>query len=314
MGTGSLGSRVWSGPAITVIGIDVPSVDNALNAVSPYARAKLNVRVHPSRTPQEAQAAVVEHLRQAMPFGLQLDVEALETGHGFAAQTDSPAVGAASAAWSAAWGAETVMAGGGGSIPLVSSLAEAVPRREILLGGDDGRLRQHPRARTSASCSTSSRRPTLAIADLFGRLGRAASVSGAERRGRRARPGVVAARLLDLIERVGNKVPHPAIMFLALCIGVILLSQVLAWVGRLSATYEVVKPPAAEVEPSHVAGSTLPGRDAAGRAAGRRRLRGRRPRPSRSRACSPPTASATCSPRSCPTSWASPRWGSSSSS
>ena len=44
------------------------------------------------------------------------------------------------------------------------------------------------------------------------------------------KPGVV-ARTLDLIERVGNKVPHPAIMFLALCIGVIVLSQVLAWVG-----------------------------------------------------------------------------------
>ena len=34
-GTGDLGSRLWSGPAITVTGIDVPSVDDALNAVSP---------------------------------------------------------------------------------------------------------------------------------------------------------------------------------------------------------------------------------------------------------------------------------------
>ncbi len=47
LGTGGLGSRVWSGPAITVTGIDVPSVENALNAVSPRARAKLNLRVHP---------------------------------------------------------------------------------------------------------------------------------------------------------------------------------------------------------------------------------------------------------------------------
>ncbi len=44
IGTGDLGSRVWMGPAITVIGIDVPSVDDAVNAVSPYARAKLSVR------------------------------------------------------------------------------------------------------------------------------------------------------------------------------------------------------------------------------------------------------------------------------
>ncbi len=48
-------------------------------------------------------------------------------------------------------------------------------------------------------------------------------------------------RFLDVIERVGNKVPHPAIMFLALCVGVIVLSQLLAWAG-VSATYEVARP------------------------------------------------------------------------
>jgi aminobenzoyl-glutamate transport protein len=70
------------------------------------------------------------------------------------------------------------------------------------------------------------------------------------------RPGVI-ARTLNFIERVGNKVPHPAIMFLALCIGVILLSQVLAWIG-VSATYEVVEPPPQEVSADYVGGSTLP--------------------------------------------------------
>ena len=58
MGTGDLGSRIWSGPAITITGIDVPSVDNALNAVSPYARAKINMRVHPAQDALEAQAAL----------------------------------------------------------------------------------------------------------------------------------------------------------------------------------------------------------------------------------------------------------------
>ena len=58
VGTGGLGSRVWSGPAITVTGIDVPSVDKAVNAVSPYARATLNVRIHPEQDAGEAQQAV----------------------------------------------------------------------------------------------------------------------------------------------------------------------------------------------------------------------------------------------------------------
>ncbi|HSO05086.1 MAG TPA: AbgT family transporter, partial [Candidatus Limnocylindrales bacterium] len=68
----------------------------------------------------------------------------------------------------------------------------------------------------------------------------------------------VIARTLAVIERVGNKVPHPAIMFLALCIGVIVLSQLMAWVG-VSATYEVVRPPEQLVDAIDVGGSSLPG-------------------------------------------------------
>jgi aminobenzoyl-glutamate transport protein len=64
-------------------------------------------------------------------------------------------------------------------------------------------------------------------------------------------------RVLGGIERVGNKVPHPAIMFLALCIGVIVLSQLMAWAG-VGATYQVVEPPAQSVESIYVGGSTLP--------------------------------------------------------
>ncbi len=64
-------------------------------------------------------------------------------------------------------------------------------------------------------------------------------------------------RLLGGIERVGNKVPHPAIMFLALCIGVIVLSQLMAWAG-VGATYQVVRPPDQSVEAIDVGGSTLP--------------------------------------------------------
>ena len=73
IGTGGLGSRVWSGPAITVTGIDVPSVDGAVNAVSPYARAVMNVRVHPGQDAVEAQNAVIEHLRAVRPFGIELE-------------------------------------------------------------------------------------------------------------------------------------------------------------------------------------------------------------------------------------------------
>jgi aminobenzoyl-glutamate transport protein len=73
---------------------------------------------------------------------------------------------------------------------------------------------------------------------------------------RAAGPGFV-ERALETIERVGNKVPHPALLFLALCVGVIVLSQLMAWIG-VSATYEVVRPPAQSIEVIDLDGA-LPG-------------------------------------------------------
>ena len=167
-GTGGLGSRVWSGPAITVIGIDVPSVDGALNAVSPRSRAILNVRVHPEQDAVEAQAAVIEHLRAVQPFGIELDVQAGATGNGFAAKTSGPAYAAAREVWPATWGADLVLAGGGGSIPIVSALAAAAPAAEMLLvGTTDGFANIHgPNERLILD---EFEKATIAEADFFTR-------------------------------------------------------------------------------------------------------------------------------------------------
>ena len=40
------------------IGIDITPVDDALNAVNAYARAKINTRVHPAQDADEAQAVM----------------------------------------------------------------------------------------------------------------------------------------------------------------------------------------------------------------------------------------------------------------
>jgi cysteinylglycine-S-conjugate dipeptidase len=135
LGSGPLPDRVWSGAAITVIGIDVPSVDGAVNAVSPYARARLNVRVHPEQDAAEAQAAVIRHLEAAKPFGIPLEASGGDTGNGFAAATTGPAYEAAFSAFEAAWGSEPKLIGTGGSIPLVKALSDAAPEAEILLYG-----------------------------------------------------------------------------------------------------------------------------------------------------------------------------------
>ena len=112
-----------------------------------------------------------------MPYGITLEVTAGATGNGFAARTSSPAYEAARAAWSAAWGAETVMAGSGGSIPLVSALATAAPTPTSCSSGTtDGYANIHgPNERVLLD---EFEKATLADADFFGRL----AAAGAEPR------------------------------------------------------------------------------------------------------------------------------------
>jgi aminobenzoyl-glutamate transport protein len=64
-------------------------------------------------------------------------------------------------------------------------------------------------------------------------------------------------RVLDAIERGGNKMPDPAILFVWLCVGVIVLSALLAW-ADIKVTYQVAEPPPVPVEEVVQGGSTQP--------------------------------------------------------
>ena len=91
-------------------------------------------------------------------------------------------------------------------------------------------------------------------------------------------------RMLDGIERLGNKMPDPAILFLWLCLGVILLSQVAAWLD-VKATYQVVAPPPVLSEETYYGGSTVPVYVAPNESRAGRRVRGAGEDDARSRAC-----------------------------
>ena len=178
IGTGGLGERLWSGPALTVTGIDVLPVDEAVNAVVPSARAKVSMRIHPAQDPTEAQAALVRHFETLKPFGIELDVRAAETGKGFFAETSGPAYAAARAALASAWGSDTVFVATGGSIPLVSALSEAAPKAEILMfGTTDGFANIH--APNERVLLDEFEKAVLAEAEFFGRY--AASFESKER-------------------------------------------------------------------------------------------------------------------------------------
>ncbi|KXK22969.1 MAG: p-aminobenzoyl-glutamate transport protein [Chloroflexi bacterium OLB15] len=64
-------------------------------------------------------------------------------------------------------------------------------------------------------------------------------------------------KILNGIERVGNKVPHPVLMFLYLMIGVIILSHIL-YLANVSVTEEIAVPLPVEVAPNFYEDSAYP--------------------------------------------------------
>jgi aminobenzoyl-glutamate transport protein len=64
-------------------------------------------------------------------------------------------------------------------------------------------------------------------------------------------------RILDGIERLGNKMPDPAILFLVLCGLVIVASQILYWFD-VKATFQVAKPPPVPTQQEYYGGSVEP--------------------------------------------------------
>jgi acetylornithine deacetylase/succinyl-diaminopimelate desuccinylase-like protein len=135
VGSGALADRLWSSYAITVTGLDVPSVSGAINAVQPFARARVTVRVPPSGDPKTTVNAVVEFLRQVTPWGAQVAFGDFTVGSGFQADSGGKGRAALNRAMERAFGRPPRDVGAGGSIPLVNTLLKQFPAAEILLFG-----------------------------------------------------------------------------------------------------------------------------------------------------------------------------------
>lgn len=135
-GSGTVADRLWARPAVTVLGIDCPSVADATPSVHATARALVSLRVPPGVDASEAGALLAAHLQSRAPWGARITVDAAGEGQPFRADTSSPAYTAMAAAMRAAYGgAEMEITGQGGSIPLTSTLAGLYPDAEILLTG-----------------------------------------------------------------------------------------------------------------------------------------------------------------------------------
>ena len=135
LGEGSLTSRLWTRPAVSVVGIDAPSVAESINQLIPVARARVSVRIAPGDDPDRAMEALATHLEHNAPWGAQVTVSRGSKGEAFALEAEGPAAEAFRTAFQGAWGTKGVSIGVGGSIPFVAAFAETYPEASILLTG-----------------------------------------------------------------------------------------------------------------------------------------------------------------------------------
>ncbi len=144
-GTGSFVDRLWTKPAIAVVGIDATSVSDASNTLIPVARAKVSGRLAPGDTSENAMACLVRHLEQHAPWGAQVTVTEGDRGEPMRIDAVGPAYDAARAAFREAWeGVDPVDMGVGGSIPFIAAFAEAFPEAAVLgTGVEDPDTRAH---------------------------------------------------------------------------------------------------------------------------------------------------------------------------
>jgi cysteinylglycine-S-conjugate dipeptidase len=140
IGEGSVAERLWTRPAVSVLGIDAPRVREASNQLVPVARAKVSLRIPPGQDAQKALDALTSHLEANTPWGVHLQIERGGEGEPFAVQADGEIFGAAREAMREAWGRETVDMGSGGSIPLVPLLSRTFPGIAVLLFGASDEL------------------------------------------------------------------------------------------------------------------------------------------------------------------------------
>jgi acetylornithine deacetylase/succinyl-diaminopimelate desuccinylase-like protein len=136
IGDGSVVERMWTKPALSVIGLDTTSIEASSNTLIASARAVISMRVAPGDDAALAAKRLEEHLVGHAPWGMHVEAAADSIGQPFVVDAVGPAYDAARSAFRDAWdGTDPVDVGIGGSIPFIAQLAQRFPAAAILVTG-----------------------------------------------------------------------------------------------------------------------------------------------------------------------------------
>jgi acetylornithine deacetylase/succinyl-diaminopimelate desuccinylase-like protein len=127
--------RLWVRPTCEVNGMLSGYTGEGAKTVLPsHAMAKVSFRLVPDQDPQKIEKLVEEYVRSIAPPGIELDIQHLHGGKPWRARLEGKLYEAGNRALAEAFGADTVYAGEGGSIPIVSEFERVLGAPVLLMG------------------------------------------------------------------------------------------------------------------------------------------------------------------------------------
>ena len=144
IGSGPILPRIWTKPALTLIGLDYPTVALSSNTLVPSLKAKLSLRIAPGDDPERALEALKGHILAHNTLGAEITFGAVELGKPFSLGESGWAKTLAEQSLSLAFGEKSVDIGIGGSIPFIAELERVFPSAQVLVTGvEDPDSRAH---------------------------------------------------------------------------------------------------------------------------------------------------------------------------
>ena len=133
-GYGTL-ERIWSRPTLEVNGLCGGFTGEGAKTVIPAtAMAKISMRLAPDQDPDRIAHLFERHLKTITPDSVELTLTRMHGGKPWLTPIDHPAIRAASRAFEKGFGASPVFVREGGTIPVVTTLAETLGLSTVLMG------------------------------------------------------------------------------------------------------------------------------------------------------------------------------------
>lgn len=127
--------RMWTRPTCDISGFLAGYTGEGAKTVLPAkAMAKVSFRLVPGQTPERVKELFERHLARVAPVGVELALVELHGGRPWRASLEGPLFEAASRALERSFGTRPVLAGEGGSIPIVVELEETLGANTLLMG------------------------------------------------------------------------------------------------------------------------------------------------------------------------------------